>query len=167
MTLTCAALPGAVGQRWNQIPTTCHMATCYRLYEAEFGTPLTTMNAYLDAFPNPTGVIASMIPHGQRLTRPGHGAAQLRPHSVLIFVRNEQALHSCIAINATTIGGYNQTGWFTSAGVDHGYSTHQTADIDWTGPHSVDGNGYAAELYQVDEMVARAAARASGQRVPT
>ena len=45
-----------------------------------------------------------------------------------------QADHGCVLKQGLTVGGYNQTDWFTTAGQDHQYSEHNLGtDLQWVG----------------------------------
>jgi hypothetical protein len=163
MPLNIQPIPAAAGGVWNGIPTTCHMATLYWIHRSELRT-LATQNDYLNAFLNPTAVMTGMLAFGRRLSKPMIGNINLTPGSVIIFAKNGQALHSCVARNHNTIAGYNQVNWFTSAGVNHGHSTHSVADIKWTGMtnNQVDGNtanNSPCQLIAVPENAAKAHVR--------
>lgn len=151
---------GAVAQRWNGIPTTCHFATIYWLYSEEFGQA-PDANHYLKTdLSNPTRVINQMLPFGRHLQRPGRGGLNLTAGSVVVFVHNHSAGHSCIARTMNSIGGYNQLNWFTSAGRDHDYSTHNCTDFNWRSRNEVNGNrNQPCRLVVIDEQVARAVVR--------
>jgi hypothetical protein len=171
MTLTCAAFGAAELAEWQNVPIACHTATACRLHEAEFsrfpriddivGTPLQPLFTRMAGF-------------GQQVMKPAHADAALVPHSVVIFMRGEHAAHSCIASAINRVGGYNQTNFFTSAGVAHGYSEHDTADLVWNtqrtqvatsvvnGP-TTQASNYGM-LFQVPENVARAILREAVQK---
>jgi len=161
-------IPGAVGGRWNGIPTTCHFATLYWLYCEEFGHPPTVDNFTNSDLSNPTGVVNQMLAHGRRLTRPMRGNITMTAGSVVVFVQNNQSGHSCIARTLNTLGGFNQPNWFTTLGVNHGYSTHHSADIEWLSRSEVSGNrDQRCRLVAVDEGIARAVVRqAAMTRLP-
>lgn len=119
-------IPGAVGRIWNGIPTSCHFATIYWIIQEEFGRVPTV--ADFATIGELNGAIRIMVQiGGVRINRPG-GGGQLNftPGSVIVFVSNNQPAHSCVATFANQVGGYNQQGWFTAGGLNHGYSYHNT-----------------------------------------
>jgi hypothetical protein len=164
MANTVGPIAGAAGMNWNMIPTTCHFATVFWLYADEFRNPIATQADYLNKFPNPTGVITSLLQYGRRLSRPHFGNLNLTPGNIIVFAHNQNAGHSCVAINANTLGGYNQGGWFTGAGGNHTYSTHNTSEIVWRGAlhrHDVQRPNINTwyNLYAIDENTAKARIR--------
>ncbi|RMF92627.1 MAG: hypothetical protein D6736_03140 [Nitrospinota bacterium] len=155
-------IPGAVGRQWNGIATTCHFATVFWLFWDEFNRP-PTQNDFL-TIGDPTLVVRRMLPLGKKLGRPRAGGLILTPGSIVVFVHNGQPVHSCVAITANTLGGYNQAGWFTGPGVDHGYSVHDTSEIRWRGGmlhgDDVQGNvGQWCRLTVIGEQPAKAIIR--------
>jgi hypothetical protein len=165
---TVGNIAGAVGQSWNGIPTTCHFATLYWLYADEFNNAITTQADYLNKFPNPTAVISSLLPFGRKLSRPAFGNLNLVPGNILVFAHGMNAGHSCVALNANTIGGYNQDGWFSQAGGNHTYTTHPTSQIVWRGithPKDVRRPNIATNynLVAIDENTAKAKIRQLAQ----
>lgn len=119
-------IPGAVGRTWNGIATSCHFATIYWIIREEFGREPTA--ADFATIGELNGAIRIMVQiGGVRINRPG-GGGQLNfiPGSVIVFVSNNQPAHSCVATFANQVGGYNQQGWFTAGGLNHGYSYHNT-----------------------------------------
>jgi hypothetical protein len=160
------AIPGAVGQSWNGIATTCNFATVFWCFWDEFGRQPTLLEFAKTGSPNL--VIKKMIPLGVRQNRPGHGNLQLTPGSVLIFVAGGEPAHSCVATAANTIGGYNQVNWYSGGGgVNHGFSTHNTNRSNWgAGGHNNDvvGNtGQWCQLVAVPEASAKAIVRGAIQ----
>ena len=118
------------------LPILCHYATVYWAYRAAHGVA-PSENRMID-FGNTTLVIKEMLKNGQRRTKPlGNGRPlQLTPGSVLVFAADgENPDHSCVAIQATQIGGYNNADWFNAAPQPNmnTYSTHTTDLINWTG----------------------------------
>ncbi len=130
MTLVCAPFAGqdlktvAAGAHG----VACHVATFARLHQAEFGSlpPAEKINAM-----RPQVFMSGMLALGKRLTKPFFSKCLLTPNSVILFEHNEEALHSCIARDHKTLGGYNQTTFFESKGVEHGYSEHDTSQLVW------------------------------------
>lgn len=167
MALQSAVIPGAAGNAWNGIATTCHFATTFRLYLAEFGIAPTALQ--LAAIGNFTALMTGMIQHGRRLTKPMFANLAATPGSVVIFVQGGNAFHSCIADAANTLGGYNQTNFFTSPGVYHGHSTHSTGHLVWDLRNRNVASNYNVlnnpmnfgPLVSVPESVARACLRAA------
>ena len=163
MALNIQPIPGTAGRSWNGIATSCHFATLYNIHRAEIST-LRTQNDFLNAFPNPTGLMSGMSTLGRRLTNPIFSNINLSPGSVIIFVKDGRALHSGVARNHNTIAGYNQVNWFTSVGVNHGHSIHDVADLKWIGKtkREVEGNAdrtSPCQLIIVPENTARAYVR--------
>jgi hypothetical protein len=72
---------------------------------------------------NAQALVATMIARGTRKTKPLVGSLTLTPGSLLVFVdKAGVAGHSCVAIAAQSIAGYNQLGWFSAGGANHAYS---------------------------------------------
>lgn len=141
------------------IATACHFATVYWLFLDEFSRVhaqdevVTVGNAQL--------AVGKMIAYGGRKMRPAQGALALTAGSVLIFVHNNTAEHSCVAIGPQTLGGYNQMGWYSAGGANHGYSTHPTSQLMWasaTQVRRVQAQG-TFDLYEVPESTAKAVIR--------
>jgi hypothetical protein len=150
---------GAHHGTWNGVATSCHFATVFWAYHAEFGSAPALANVAKMGVA--TGVVRQMIAHGQKKRR---SDPALITGSVYVFVRNGEPEHSCVALSNNQVGGYNQTNWFSSPGVAHGYSTHTVDHFVWTGTHSVRGNtGQQCSLVCVPEGVARACARHAAQ----
>ena len=59
------------------------------------------------------------------------GSLQLTPGSILVFVQGDKPGHSCVAIEAQTLCGYNQSTWWSLGGGDHNLSTHTTNLLMW------------------------------------
>ena len=145
---------------WNGIPMLCHNATLFWLYEDEFNR-----EPSYDQFLNfgalgVTAIIDSMLPLGRKLRRPAVGPSVLTAGSVLIFVANGHAVHSCIAMQHNLIGGYNQVGWFARNGVPTEFSTHLTTEIRWHDSNLVVGShNQLCTLIEVPENSAKAIIR--------
>jgi len=123
---------------------------------AEFGNELTL--AALGNIGAPEAAITQMVAHGVRKNHPNQGALTLVPGSVLVFFANATAGHSCVAVQPQVAAGYNQTGWWSWPGLDHGYSMHQTSQLRWgTGNHrnNVLSGATWYDLYEVPEGTAR------------
>jgi hypothetical protein len=149
-----------VARAWQGIATTCHFATVYWLYMTEFGNELTL--GKLGQIGAPQAAITQMVQHGVRKNNPIHGSLSLTPGSVLIFfdLRHGTAGHSCVAVKENEAAGYNQVGWWTLGGIDHGFSIHPTFQLRW-GTDSGHKNKLMKgtdwhELYEVPEHTARA-----------
>jgi hypothetical protein len=157
-------IPGAAATTWNDFPTTCHFATTFWLFWDEFGVP-PTVNDYR-TMGSPTEVVEAMLPRGAKITRPSGGTLELTPGTVLVFIdKDDHPKHSCVALDAKKVGGYNQPNWFASEGVSCGYSTHPTTDLRWRGGSNkpeVQGNSPNnpwCGLVAVPEGVAKAIVR--------
>jgi hypothetical protein len=160
------------GGRWSDpasqppanIATACHFATVYWLFLDEFSRAH-SLNEVLKIGDAQTAV-GKLIAYGTRKTRPAQGALTLTAGSVLIFVEKNIARHSCVAIGPQTVGGYNQMGWYSAGGADHGYSTHATSELMWasaTQVRRVQAQG-TYDLYEVPEGSAKAALRGLVQK---
>jgi hypothetical protein len=150
-------IPGAIGGVWegNQsIATACHFATFFWLYWDEFGE-LPTVDTIIRVG-GATNVVNSMIPYGRALEKPAQGSVQFVPGSVLIFVENNQAGHSAIALDQRTIAGYNQENWFTTQGKNHNFSTHLNSDITWKNKNEIQRYLKTYKLLMVPEAMAKA-----------
>jgi len=154
---------GAGGRMWNGIATSCHFATIYWIIlEVTNRTPTTA--DFQNKIVNPSGVIKSMVHNGGvRINQPGGGGElTFTPGSVIVFMRNNEPAHSCVATSATKVAGYNQQGWFTAGGLDHDYSSHKTNQFKaWGGIFNRNKiRGYLAnayyELFAVSEGWAQA-----------
>jgi hypothetical protein len=150
------------------LPMLCHNATLWWVFNDEFNRPIGSALDFATAFPNPTSVIDQMVPFGAQLTRPLIGSTTFTPGSVIVFVNNHSAVHSCIAIGTTQIGGYNQPNWFGGMplGVFNTYTQHTTANFKWRGamnPRDIRGDtGHPlCTLFQVPERAAKAVVRAN------
>jgi hypothetical protein len=147
---------------WNGIATTCHFSTLFWLFEAVVGHPPASQDEYLAAFDSPFQILGRIMAKGHPIKKPGWTGLSLKVGSIIVFEHNGMAVHSCVAISAHKIGGYNQHGWFKTAGVSHGYSVHKTKDLRWCSDRTVEGTGRASEcnLWQVPEADAQAIVRA-------
>lgn len=180
MALVCATF---TGPELNTIAAgahgvACHVATFARLHQAEFGS-LPTHDKVTDM--KPQVFMSGMLELGKRLTKPFFSQCLVTTNSVILFEYNETAVHSCIARDHKTLGGYNQTTFFESKGVVHGYSEHDTSALVWdSGRKNVsssvahacvmDGKHFKMTaskfgmLVEVPELVARAYLRSKVQR---
>jgi hypothetical protein len=156
-------IPGTAGQTWNSIATTCHFATAFWLFWDEFGVQPTAND--FGVMGNPELVVGDMVPRGAKLTRPPDGALEVTPGTVLVFVKDDHPMHSCVARDASTLAGYNQPNWFVGAGVPYGYTTHSTNELRWRGgsnKNEVQGNSPTNQwcgLVAIPEGVAKAIVR--------
>jgi hypothetical protein len=118
---------------------------------------------------NAQALVATMIARGTRKTKPLVGSLTLTPGSLLVFVDNAGvAGHSCVAITAQSIAGYNQLGWFSAGGANHAYSTHNTNQLIWGNMNDRNKVRRALSagwfhLYEVPEGIAKAIVRAAAQ----
>ena len=160
-TVTTNTVIGA-GRVWNGIPTACHFATVFWLFRDEFGRIPTP--AELVRVGDATLAVGRMLAHGSRKTNPLHGSLTLTAGSILVFVRNNQAGHSCVAIAPQTLGGFNQLSWYSAGGANHAYSAHPTNELMWGSlTHRSQVHRVGAEdwydLYEVPEQRAKAVLR--------
>jgi hypothetical protein len=151
-------IPGAVNRTWNGIATSCHFATVYWLLEEVLSRP-PVLEDFTDKIGDPTLIVEQMLARGKKISRSRLGSLMLTPGTVVVFVHHGEPRHSCVAIESTLLGGYNQLGWFSTQGVDHGYSTHRTIEFVWRGGQKnaddVRGNqGQWCQLYAIDEASA-------------
>ena len=145
------------------IATACHFATVYWLFRDEFSRFHSQDEAV--KMGNAQLVLGDMIKHGARRVRPPQGDLLLTAGSVLIFVKKGVAEHSCVVLDPQTVGGYNQMGWYSQGGADHGYSEHPTSDVMWasaTQARRVSADGQF-DLYEVPEASAKAIVRSHVQ----
>lgn len=108
----------------------CHSAAVYWLYTDEFKRTPSLDVFTSNALSPPDPLITSMLRLGRQVTSDAALKA-LAPGTVIVFVENGRPMHTCIALPGQHIGGYNQTGWFTSTGVGGRYSTHNMDDVQW------------------------------------
>jgi hypothetical protein len=166
-------LVNTVGNFTNRAPFAgthimCHGATVFWLYSDEFGSPPTLQQFTAPAMSPPDPIVRSMLRYGQHLQN-ATALTSVAPGSVLVFVENSEPKHSCVALAGHRIGGYNQTGWFTTNGVAGGYSVHNMSEVMWlTGlmqRGQVRGSHHRmhCKLYAIPEGVAKAALRQAVQ----
>jgi hypothetical protein len=116
-------------------PVACHNATLYWLYQAKYRAA-PSLATYLD-LGFPTDVIKKPLANKNRLQRPPvNGSLSLTAGSVILFVKDGDPKHSCIATGPFRLGGYNQPNWFDESGsnargVPNGHSIHSTLHIQW------------------------------------
>lgn len=145
------------------IATSCHFATIFWAFLDEFRRVPT--QAEILRIGVAQTVITGLIQRGTRKNQPVMGSLTLTPSSVLVFVNDtRQAGHSCVAIGAQNVGGYNQGGWYSVGGGNHTYSTHTTAQLQWgtLGNRSKVRRLLAAgwfELYEIPEALVKATVR--------
>ena len=149
-----------------QVATTCHFATVYWVFWDEFGRAPTQDD--IVRIGNIQGVVGRMLPHAARKNNPVAGHLTLTTGSVLIFANGNNADHSCTAITPNSVGGYNQMGWFSAGGANHGYSTHPTSQLIWgtLNNRSLVRRVQAQGWFQLDEVpegVAKAVVRSAAQ----
>lgn len=160
--------------RWNDpvnpapggIATSCHFATLYWAFLAEF-TRHPTLNEILK-IGNAEVVMTDLVQHGTRKRRPTGGNLALTPGAVLVFVEQKQARHSCVALDGQNVGGYNQASWYSAGGGDHTYSTHPTSQLQWGTGGNQDRvrrtlGAMWYELYEVPETWVKATVRSKVQ----
>jgi hypothetical protein len=119
-----------VNQQPYNTSVSCHFATIYWLLTELHGVP-PTLQVMMDQIVNVPGAITQMVQQsGTRLKKPLIGQLTLTPSSVIVFYRNGQAEHSCVALNQTQVGGYNQVDWFVNA-QSHRYSVGAVTALVW------------------------------------
>lgn len=150
-----------------QIPTSCHFATTYWAFRDEFGRFPTTDE--LLGIGNSQLLMSGLIGHATRKNQPLAGNLTLTPGAVLLFVNSHNvAEHSCVAITAHSVGGYNQGSWYSVGGGNHSYSTHTTAQLHWgtlANRNKVRRTVGIAwyQLYELSENIVKAAVRRNVQ----
>jgi hypothetical protein len=120
-------------QFWNGIATSCLFAVTYWMLEELSVTPTVGMFQRIGAL-NP--VFCTIAQAGHRLFAPNvqAGNAHLPAGAVIVFMslNGASAEHGCVLKQGLTIGGYNQTDWFTTPGQAHQYSEHDLGtDLQW------------------------------------
>lgn len=125
-------LPGQSGASWRKIPMSCHVATLIWLHEAQFGI-LPNGPADIPKLLDFNAIITRIVAAGTAVTRQYGQVVEFKPGSVVVFHRNRDMGHSCVADSHTVLVGYNQTDWFSSPGVANRFSVHFTSDIKWRG----------------------------------
>ena len=141
------------------IPISCHLATLTWLYrEVRQRAQKATELGQIDV----NDVIKAIAEGGSLRETPYRGTLAVSRNSVIVFMCDGQPMHSCTAISTTQIGGYNQSDWFRTPGVGHGYSSHNVTDFRWgRGNHANEVMGNAANpycrLYTTIEPVAKRA----------
>jgi len=78
-------------------------------------------------------IIKLMLPYGTQMSRPRFfGQVALEPDSVVVFVKaSGDPGHSCVALDAHRIGGYNQLDWFSRPGLQNQYTEHNAREFVW------------------------------------
>jgi hypothetical protein len=142
-----------------KIPTSCHFATCFWLFLDEFGREPSQDD--LGTIGNAQLVVSGLIPRGTRLHNPIRGSLRMTPEAILVFAENNKiARHSCVAIDAQTLSGYNQLGWYSAGGENHGHSTHTTNQLMWGVKDRLnEARNFGAtawyQLYEIPEALAK------------
>jgi hypothetical protein len=122
-------------RNWNGLPTTCLFAVTYWMLEELSVAPTTAMFGRIGGL---NALFCAIAQAGHRLFAPNiqAGNAHMPAGAVIIFMRPDLSMadHGCVLKLGLTVGGYNQTGWFTTAGQDHQYSEHDLGtDLQWVG----------------------------------
>ena len=110
-------------------PVACHSATIFWLLAKILNAAPT-----LTDITNRVGIswqplMGRMVKErGVRINKPAKGVLWLTPGSVIVFCEDDDAKHSCIAINQAQVGGYNQVDWFNN-GKHHSYSIGAITDL--------------------------------------
>jgi hypothetical protein len=160
-------------QRTNvsmKMPATCHFATLYWFFEEAYGRPI-TFAEYLE-IGDPSLFVQSLLPLATRLQQSitrraaeglkvkGSHSTLVRAGSIVVFAEDRQSAgHSCVALTSGTLGGHNQTDWFTTAGKTNLYTTHSTKDINWKTKHFARRFHVDYMLFAIDETTALTAIR--------
>ncbi len=111
----------------------CHQAVCYWLYHEAFNNP-PSGNTFLHGSFSQTNQFLTGL---ARMGKPLHAGDLKNSYiiskgHILIFTDKElNAKHSCITIDNSRIGGYNQQSWFSSPGTPSEYSEHEYQDVKW------------------------------------
>jgi hypothetical protein len=111
-------------------PVACHNATLFWLYQAKHRAA-PSLDTYLK-LGFPTDVMKKLLANKNRVHRPpSNGSLSLVGGSVILFVKDGDPKHSCIATGPFRLGGYNQVNWFDETGsnvrgVASGHSIHST-----------------------------------------
>ena len=136
------------------LPWACHAATCAWLYEAAFSRPVTGAE-YNSFFLNAQPIMTNLAEtHGGQVKALSDiGVGTLAPRGTLLVFYDSSGLrktagHSCVMKTSHYIVGYNQEGWFTGQGVNHGFSMHSTSEICWVGGGDV-SNRTATQHYSL------------------
>jgi len=108
----------------------CHSATLFWLYTDEFRS-----SPSLDVFTSralmpPAPLIRSMLRLGSQVKN-ASSLSRLAAGTVIVFVSNGEPMHSCVALPGNRIGGFNQTGWYTTNGIGGRYSAHNMTEVQW------------------------------------
>jgi hypothetical protein len=155
-----------------KIATTCHFATVYWLFHEAFDREI-NFDEYLK-IGNPNTFINGLLKYGTALQQSyrRHQAEGLKVKatgavvpagSLIVFAENKNvAGHSCVALTSQSIGGYNQTNWFSTAGKEADYSTHSTKDIQWKTKHVALHGDHEYSLLCISEKTAVDAMKAAG-----
>jgi hypothetical protein len=141
-----------IGEATAMLGVACHTATFIWTYWEAFGRiPLTAKVAEanttkIDGGIGFTSLLTKMASHGTAapLKRSFLKKLALTPGSVVVFVDgNGRAGHSCVAKTKYSVGGYNQTGWFSRQvgwlpgamtkwkGAKHSYTEHPVGEFVW------------------------------------
>lgn len=141
---------GSAG-KWNGIATSCHFATIYWMILDMGRYP--TQNTFISLNYGQLQVFMStLLRKGNRRLKPLSGNLVLTPGSILIFARDREAKHSCVAIEGQVAGGYNQLGWWTEGGKDHQYTDNKTMHLRWGTGTKRSKSQYAAEWHDLYEI---------------
>jgi hypothetical protein len=122
-------------RNWFAIPTTCLFAVTYWMLEELGFTPTTAMFGHIGGL---NALFCAIAQAGHRLLAPNiqAGNAHLPAGAVIVFMNPAVAMadHGCVLKQGLTVGGYNQTYWFTTPGQDHQYSEHDLGTgLQWVG----------------------------------
>ena len=167
MPLAATVAPLGAGQSYVPVhgqpgvPLLCHNATAIWLFRDEFGRLPGVME--VADLGGTTALVKAMLPLGRPFTQ----SSALAPGTVLVFVRGGEPGHSCVATTATTLGGYNQTDWFSGPGQVCRYTTHHVTEIVWRPggkEASATASGSAHSVVAVPEGSAKAIVRQAAQR---
>ena len=166
-----------IGKASAMLPVACHTATFIWTYWEAYGyCPLTSKVADANLAKIGKGIgltylLTEMANHGtaQPLNRSFLKKLALTPGSVVVFVDGGSGLagHSCVAKTKYSVGGYNQTGWFSRQvgwlpgkmtkwkGAKHSYTEHPVSEFVW----NFDGDeaqtsGGMYQVVQVPEQTA-------------
>jgi len=137
-----------------QLDIACHQAACYWLFHELHGDPPEGW-AWVDGnLSDSTGLMTKLARYGRSVSQ--SDIAGLANGTVLVLTDlTNIAKHTCVLDNLGQIAGYNQTDWFTSPGVRHGFSTHNKTHIKWRSAKKIKQNNDAEGLlFAIPEKIA-------------
>lgn len=155
-------LPGDGTGKFHGATTECHSATLIWLYHATYGVLPPDLDAIYNKLIAFGPIMRRIASRGVQLKAQYRLGVPLVQGSVLVFMKDGEAMHSCTVKTPRLIAGYNQMGWFREDGARakgrrSSYSEHDSADINWVQPfpsETVNGSGYICKLMMVPAAAA-------------